>query len=356
MAALCFKRLAPGNGHLDFVLTTERLKRETFTVTSIALEEPRPLPRHVDLYIRASDDLATLELFRVPSAVRPEGFLLPEVDSLTPLARIPSNGLLYPELHIARRLKDFDLISRLITLYGRGRRYTEYDGVVTDYDQAVDQDVWCANIDTLLALRNLKAEGILNDPALQKVVEVGVGGGHISCALAAKLPNLQELYFTDISPFALRCTDRNLQRYPRRGLNTHAFLGKGIAGLPDGFDLLICNPPYIPIAPHQNQDEKDPYRGTGLIRELIHIGHSKAQRVIIPVSGMALADIRRYAEEAGKRLVFHSDGTEVPLKIEHVDPAWVRWLVAQGGLKIKDERRHLYRYWHTLYLVEVVTD
>ena len=307
--------------------------------------------RPVELLIDVSEDTSELSIYRAP---RDTGYIEPpaiNVEQWEHVATFPSSGLMYPDAYIGRELGA--LSSRLITLYSRGRRNTRYGGVTVNWDFSVDRRTWTTNIDTVVFLRNLEAAGLFDDPTIQNVVEVGVGGGHIASMLASRVASLKSLTITDIILPALQCALRNISWYKTATLDVTALLGKGITALPAGCDLLLCNPPYIPVPPQRLRDDGDPYRGTGLIRELLTIGFEKADRIILQVSSMTLPDLARYAKETGRRLQTLADSEPIPLKIEFLDQAWTDWLIAEGGLERRDPAEHVYELWHTLHMVEI---
>jgi len=186
------------------------------------------------------------------------------------------------------------------------------------------------------------------------VVEVGVGGGHIASMLASRMASLESLTITDIILPALQCALRNIAWYMKPALSVTALLGKGIRALPGEQDLLLCNPPYIPVPPERLRDDGDPYRGTGLIRELLSLGFEKASRMILQVSSMTMPDLARYAQETGRKLERLADSEPIPLKIEFLDSSWTDWLIDEGGLERRDANEHVYELWHQLHMVEIV--
>lgn len=80
----------------------------------------------------------------------------------------------------------------------------------------------------------------------RRVVELGVGSGCVSAALARELPDA-EIVAIDCSPAALEIARENLTRL---GLAERVTLveASGVAGLDGPFDLVLSNPPYIPQA------------------------------------------------------------------------------------------------------------
>lgn len=307
--------------------------------------------RAIELFIDVSDDSSELTIYRGP---RDAGLLEPQAIDLAdwePIASFPSQGLLYPDAYIGRHLGHNS--SRLITLYSRGRRNTRYREIIVNWDHAVDRQTWTTNIDTVIFLRNLEQRGILADPTLHHVAEIGVGGGQIATTLATRLPALASLTVSDIILPALRCAVRNIGYYAPPSLRLTAMLGKGIQALPAGLDLMLCNPPYIPVPPQRLKADGDPYRGTGLIREIIRHGFEKATRVLLQVSSMTLPDLRRHADETGRQLAFLAESEAIPLKIEYLDAAWTDWLVSEGGLERRDDPEASYPLWHRLLMVEI---
>jgi release factor glutamine methyltransferase len=76
-----------------------------------------------------------------------------------------------------------------------------------------------------------------------RIVDVGTGSGCIALALAKELPGA-EIHATDISPQALEIAKANAARYgleSRITFHEYDLLGN----LPDGFDIIISNPPYV---------------------------------------------------------------------------------------------------------------
>lgn len=329
------------------------LKLATPTAEPLTLYPSRPAD-HLDLHIAVSDDTRTLTLSRIDPAWSTEA-CANVVDHLEHLATLPSCGLMYPDVFLARSgTIDTDTASRLTMLYNRQRRMTTYRGVTVGWDASVDQRVWTTNIDTVVLLNNLGALGVFDDAALRSVVEVGTGGGHIAATCAARMPGVRRITITDIVLPALRCALRNINEYRRDDMAVDAILGKGIGSLDGRHDLLVVNPPYIPVHPAQRALDGDPYRGTGLVREIVEDGCTYAARILMAMSSLGWGDLQSYAAEYGRSLVVRSERQAVPLKIEHVDPTWARWLVEQGALQERDPQQHFYRYWHEIFLVEVL--
>ena len=81
---------------------------------------------------------------------------------------------------------------------------------------------------------------------VRKILEVGTGSGCIAIACALAFPDAQ-VVATDISPAALDVAGRNIRRHDvadRVSLKLTDHMD-GVAG---PFDLIISNPPYVPVA------------------------------------------------------------------------------------------------------------
>jgi methylase of polypeptide subunit release factors len=250
----------------------------------------------------------------------------------------------------------------VMQLYMWGKRITRYRGVCTTWDQAVDKQVWCTNIDTVYFLQQLFDAGVLARQDVRTAMEVGVGGGAIAKTLAVYLAGLHELTVTDISPYALVCAKRNILPVLQDGQRLHLYLGKGIRSIAAQVDLLVVNPPYIPHM--QRPDATDPYRGTGLIQEIVDIGvdylspANPQAAIYMGMSSLAERDLQTYLAQT-ERVAVERLGTpkEVPLKILAVNEnqEWLAFLEREHGLvrspkRLKEEG---YEFWHTLSVLKL---
>lgn len=80
----------------------------------------------------------------------------------------------------------------------------------------------------------------------RRIVELGVGSGCVSAALARELPDA-EIVAVDCSPAALEVARQNLEALGFGG-RVRLVLGNGLAELEGPFDLVVSNPPYIETA------------------------------------------------------------------------------------------------------------
>ncbi|MFA6142877.1 MAG: LOG family protein, partial [Candidatus Omnitrophota bacterium] len=311
----------------------------------IAAVIPAARGNHIDLLIDVSDDFQFITYY---------------IDGKK-IVTIPSSNLITPQKYIEQNLPQ-EIRDPLLAALKTGRRYTRYRGITTSWDSSVDKDVWTTNIDTVFIHKVMDEAGVLKDPSIKKVVEVGVGGGHISAALSANLPNLEELTVTDISMHALRTAKRCIGEYLKKGIRLIFYLGKGVRNVEDKADLIVVNPPYIPMLASMAKRHGDAYRGTGLIREILEIGVEKLNpdnpnaQILMNISSLARKDLERYKKEFGDKFDIEKvgDNLKVPLKISAITDEWKQYLVNEGLLEFrKDAKPDEERYWHTIQMYSI---
>jgi methylase of polypeptide subunit release factors/pyrimidine deaminase RibD-like protein/beta-phosphoglucomutase-like phosphatase (HAD superfamily) len=338
--------------------------------TEVPVVIPARWKKGTALHIEVSDDLKTLTYSEVndKGVYRTDGSADYTELKTAPYMPdpFPSSYLLSPERYMREHFKGKakELLDRV---WSRGRRYTTYRGITVSWDREIDKDVWTTNIDTLYLHRTLEDSGLLGNKNIKRVIEIGTGGGHISSMLAARVANLEEITITDISLYALRAAKRNIISYikkrPGRSVRLRAYLGKGVGTIKGGkADLIVVNPPYIPAPDKENDPHTDPYRGTGLIRELLDIGLEKLNpknldaSLILNISSMADRDLQGYFAELGDRFTVDIIGEplKVPLKITAVNDSWKKWLVDNGLLEDRGEvAADEERFWHTLTIYRI---
>lgn len=94
-------------------------------------------------------------------------------------------------------------------------------------------------------------ERFQNRPAL-RVLDVGTGSGAIALALKRNLPQA-EVWATDFSENALDCACKNAENLNLKvEFLCHDILNDTVEFLPQNLDILISNPPYIPISEKEN--------------------------------------------------------------------------------------------------------
>ncbi len=229
-------------------------------------------------------------------------------------------------------------------LYESPIRKTEYDGVSINFEQGKYKGAWGPSIDTLLFCRALSG---FKKTALRgkEIVEIGAGSGFISKYLLEKFPGIKSITLVDLSPHAIQSCKDNIKDRRAKFIHGDALKNK------KKYDVLICNPPYIP-RPKSIGDNA--YEGTGLLGYLIV--HTKdilksGGSFITNISSLCQKEINEVIEKSGAK-VRKIDKMIVPLKVCNVlnNKKWMEYLRRQG---IKKERRNGYEYFQTITIVEI---
>lgn len=313
--------------------------------------------------IRISEDLSTLEYFKVLenlsfqdlNPTSKTGRLFASDLYIAPLLKIDNPTLISPN---SSYLKDVDLeLQDCINDLARSGRLTFFGDIPTTWNPKPDNDAWAPNIDTVHFIKWLRDINAF-EGNLKKTAEIGVGTGLISQALLSDNSRIERHLFTDISPYAINASRRNI--LPFAGTcDVDYYFGKGIKGLvhEGPFDLIITNPPYIP---HQHgESDVDPYRGTGLIKELFQVGPSLLNKnnpdaaIFFQCSNLTLADIARYqAEFSDVELTQVAGPKRVPLRIQpmHTELEWLDFMKGIGLIESPELAKSTgLRYYHDIY-------
>lgn len=168
----------------------------------------------------------------------------------------------------------------------------------------------------------------------RRVVELGVGSGCVSAALARELPDV-EIVAIDCSAAALEIARENLVRHDLAERVT-LLEASGLAGLPGPFDLVLSNPPYVPggdlagLAPELAHEPRVALDGgpDGLhvVRRIcaeapgvlerpgwlaLEIGAGQADAVAELLRAAGAAEVERYDDLAGITRVIAGRFTEI---------------------------------------------
>ncbi len=227
----------------------------------------------------------------------------------------------------------------LFSLFSGRPRIVEYDGVSV-IDKSYHPSVWCPSIDTVLFARGLK-KLFAKRKKFNKVIEIGTGSGFLSKFILEKNKEVKTIVVNDLNNFAVDCAKDNIKD-KRAILHT----GDGIKKLNvDKYDLIICNPPYIP---RPKSIDETPYEGVSLLYDLIH-----NYKKYLNKNGILITNISSLCESIviDKSLKFNViDKMEVPLKVNNVlnNKNWIKYLESKG---LKKQFKEGYEYWQTLKIV-----
>ena len=137
-------------------------------------------------------------------------------------------------------------------------------------------------------------------PRNARVLDIGSGSGCIAISLERERQDL-EVTSIDVSIGALAVAKRNARKH---GSNVRFAASDGFDAIRDDFDLIVANPPYIPIADYEQlamevRDHEPRIalipgpRGTEMIERIL--AANKAPVVMLEIGFGQLADVRGVA-------------------------------------------------------------
>lgn len=229
----------------------------------------------------------------------------------------------------------------LFSLFSVRPRTVDYDGVST-VDKSFHVSVWCPSIDTVLFAKSLK-KLFTKRENFDKVAEIGTGSGFLSKYILAKNDKVRYLLVNDLNKYATECAMANID--DKRAV---FYTGDGIEKIRrEKFDLIICNPPYIP---RPGSIDDNPYEGVGLLYDLVHNGQTYLNKGGIFVTNISSLCWDIIFKKKPKMKMTFLDKMRVPLKVNNVlnNKSWLSYL-EKKGLKKKLEQG--YEYWQTLNIV-----
>ena len=229
----------------------------------------------------------------------------------------------------------------LFSLYGSRDRIVEYDGVSTFWDSS-HINVWCPSIDTILFAKALK-KLLKTKNNFKSAIEIGCGSGYLSKYLLAKNQKLKTILINDFNPYAIKCAKDNI-----KDKRAKFYKGDGLNIIKNKkFDLIICNPPYIP---RPKSIDENPYEGVNLLNHLIHNGQKYLNN-----GGVLVLDISSLCKnivlKKSPMMKFKSLAKmKVPLKINNVlnNKKWLNYLIKKG---LKKDKHRGYDYWHEINII-----
>ncbi len=240
--------------------------------------------------------------------------------------------------------------NHLKRILGTGHKIVVHRGVIVPIDRNLDSNVFGPSIDTLiiselLAQQIFEADNIEHHSAL----EVGCGNGLITAALAHHCKGLREIFSIDINFGAVSRTRRNVFSSLDFIANPSQPTTYFICGpfQPDliarKFDLVVCNPPYIPIPTQQRRahtEGSDFYQAVGGTDLMRHVLQSTPQiltnegQLLIMTSNLSRAEFVSSVPSAYSIAKPVGNGISVVFDVEAVlnNADWLNFLINERGL------------------------
>jgi SAM-dependent methyltransferase len=243
----------------------------------------------------------------------------------------------------------------VFALYQTYPRTVRYDDVAVSWSPHIYPRVWCPSIDTVFFARGLKP--YLSDAT--SVAEIGCGSGYLTKFALHHGPGVRRAVASDINLDALRCASDAINGSARRAsvslINPQP--DDPTVGFAGQFDVVFCNPPYIPRPGERNDN---PYEGLDLIAKLASRGQQLLTDdgvMLLNISTLSSDRPLQWLADSGWQLT-ELERMTVPLKVNAVTSGvtdesrdWLAYLQERGMTQPRADHDG-YRYWHDLRLLE----
>jgi len=254
-----------------------------------------------------------------------------------------------------------DLLARLLEF---PERVVEYDGISLRWSDIDYPGVWSPSIDTLLfakALRKLFLQKNFSKK-IRSFLEIGCGSGFLSKYILKKKIEAKDpvryAHLMDINKDALRCASDNLEELRGNTLISYSLNSpKKMLHVINPYDLVICNPPYIPKL---NENPNNPFEGLFLYEEILKRSGEMLRRgskLIINFSSLSKARLfPEYKKVFDMRAIYK---LRVPLKIPLITAGystesrkWMKYLEKEKEIIIDKKEKSGYKYWQIIEITE----
>ncbi len=162
-----------------------------------------------------------------------------------------------------------------------GHKIILHRGILMHVDRRKDFQVFGPSVDTIL-LAEIQAQLFYeNNLSKKRVLEIGCGNGLLSVSVAKYMVALNKIHSIDVNFHSIFCLYNNLSinitQHLLKKLDIYLTYGEFSNKFPnEKFDLIICNPPYIPNEPtvpeylNKKVDYYQAVGGTELIAEILN--------------------------------------------------------------------------------------
>lgn len=228
-----------------------------------------------------------------------------------------------------------------------------YDGIEVLW-QDLD-DFWPPSVDSFHLVEKLELSGI-KEKRMKTVLDVGSGTGFLGLWIAKQNATVRRVFLSEwlLVPLLYSTINAELNHdrewnssvVPLLGLNTD-WPNKSKIWRHQPVDLLVCNPPYLPIVhPQSDLYLKKAVIGTDLLEHIIMNGLNISKEVIVNFSDLALPEAQAACNRSGVSLEEIGQGNQVPFRVRDVlnDEDHLSFLITRGLIEETSSHGHLYQH------------
>jgi methylase of polypeptide subunit release factors len=226
--------------------------------------------------------------------------------------------------------------------------HVEFRGQHCRHDDPRFPGAWTPNIDTLALLQAILSVHDAEPVLRGRCLEVGCGNGFVAQVLASAAPAVEEMHLMDVNPVSIASASDRLPS--ARGFRFHTGAAQQLMPTLGHFDLVVCNPPYVP---HTSRLDTNEYEGVELIEHMVGLRKSWLRpggSLVLLVSSVSMPRLRHLGLDESTCVY----SRRVPFKVHAVvnDPEWLRELLEEGeGIeRDADPATSGYEYWQTLHV------
>lgn len=216
---------------------------------------------------------------------------------------------------------------------------------------------WPPSVDAFHMVHDLESAHVF-DRRHSSVLDIGCGTGFlgmvsaIACRTIVQV-GLSEWLLTPLLYSAANFT-RNRERM-RPGVAAELRLTLNVPEVRRPYDLVLCNPPYLPTLGFKEMEVMQAVAGTELLEKLIRDRATIGRYVYVNFSRIAQPEASQVARALRRRLAPIAQPHMVPFRvpIAFSVPGYMAQLMAEGerGLRVDPEHRHT--FWHEVQTYEV---
>lgn len=245
---------------------------------------------------------------------------------------------------------------RLEELFGGAGVGIQAAGITTHWRSL--GNLWPPSIDSFLFVERA-GEFFEGRPTPRSILDLGSGTGFLGIALAsAWRETVETLTLSDwlSAPYLYGIV--NAARNLPESIDVQPRLGLGSTWMPralqERYDLLVCNPPYLPLLEGAKLNMHATVAGTQLLEYVIAHGPDLAKTTILQFSEMALPEASAAASRAGRSLQEIGAPRQVPFRVPPalVQPDYMERLLETQRIANSDGLRHQYTHDLRTYLIE----
>jgi len=243
-----------------------------------------------------------------------------------------------------------------------GRKFTKikYGNVGVLWFDTESDILWPPAIDSVFMAKILKEKGY-GEKIIENVLDMGCGTGFLGIFLTMINSHVKKVYFSDLFLTPLLITKLNwaLNFKENSTKDSIAFLSEnyenfsGQAIPTSGFDLVVCNPPFLPTLGYEwLLYNKAAVAGTHLLEKIITETKKYGDELVIGGSSMAHPEFEKAVKKAGAKVEILGQ-RETPFRISYAfnHKEFMDKLISEERIERKDQSP--FKFWFTFYVYKI---